>query len=191
MQTQLFDFILDNIVAIISLVFAIISFVLSIKLKRNTLKSGCAIVDRFHEDNYAIAIVNRGSNPIKITYISAEIGDGGPKYEEKEEGKKTPASGYNDLKPIKYFIDIMPKVNQEWKGFSLRIVGRWIPPNDEIVLFAIAPKDEKTRKDILNAMCSLKINIDYQDISGKKHKKAASYKSYADFFLDGQYKVGK
>ena len=157
-------------ISIISLAFSAISLITSQRLQRKSRRIGCDIVDRYHEDNLAIVIVNRGTNPIIIESFFARN---------------------NEKQSSKNLIEMMPKVGQNWKGFSLKVVGRVIPVNGEIVLFAIDPIEDQIRKTLLNTMNNMEIEVTYRDISGKRQKKVLYKNSFADFFLRGDYKIGK
>ena len=157
-------------ISLISLSFSAISLITSQRLQRKSRKIGCDIVDRYHEDNLAIVIVNRGTSPIIIESFLA-------RNKEHQSSKN--------------LIEMMPKVEQNWKGFSLKVVGRVVPINGEIVLFAIDPIDDQIRKTLLNAMNNLEIEVTYRDISGKRQKKIFYQNNFANFFLSGDYKIGK
>lgn len=128
--------------------FSITTFIIERFYRKKSLDIGCDIIEKYHNDNVAVMIVNRGVNVISIDSISV-----------KKNGEVR-----DNL------ITFMPKLNQNWKGFSLEIRNRNVLPNEEIVLCAINPKTEEIFEKMITTLYGIEIIVKYSDVYGKKHK---------------------
>lgn len=129
-----------------------------------SIKPYCAIIERYHEHNIAVVISNRGLGPLVIDHIDVTNG-----HEHK-----------NNL------IELLPKVDQLWKGFSMEICGRAIMPDHEVRLCAIEPETYEIRTQILQAISNITISVDYHDSYGKKYKVTKAL-TWSKLFLSNSF----
>ncbi len=162
---------MDNVFDAINLMLSIIAICVSIHAIRITrvhnklsVEPICAIIERYHEHNLAVVIVNRGLGAMIIDSVTVFK---------------------NDIERHN-LIEFMPKVNQLWNGFSLEIKKRAILPDHELVLCAIDPESKEIRDQILSALADITITVTYHNIYGKTKQKSKTL-SYCKTFLDNNF----
>ena len=156
---------LDIIAVIISAIALLVAGwcgVITRTHNRVSIKPYCAIIERYHEKNIAVVILNRGLGPLVIDQIDVFNG-----HEHKDN-----------------LIEFMPTVNQFWKGFSLEICGRAIMPDHEICLCAIEPNSTEIRDQLLRAISTITIVVNYHDSYGKKYNVKKEL-TWSKLFLEG------
>lgn len=136
------------IISVVALFIAAWSGLITRKHNQISIKPYCAIIERYHEHNIAVVISNRGLGPLVIDHIDV----------------------YNSSEHKDNLIELLPQVDQLWKGFSLEICGRAIMPDHEVRLCAIEPETPETRTKILEAISDITISLTYHDSYGKKYK---------------------
>ena len=161
---------IESFVDILTLIISIIALCISfgcglITLIHNiiSVKPYCAIIERYHEHNLAIVIVNRGSGPLVIKSIDVSKID-----------------IHRDN-----LIEFMPKVKQLWEAFSLEIRGRAVLPDHEITLCAIDPSSQEIRDQVLTAIADINVNVVFHDSYGRKGKATKTLLGSKIFINDG------
>ena len=156
------------IVAFAAFCTAICYFLFEEFHRRKDAEPRCKIVERYHDDNIAVTIVNRGSGCLIID--SVEVRKNGITK--------------NDL------ISFMPRLKQYWRGYSLEISGRDLLPNEEVVLCAICPKNHFARVKVLRALADIEICVTYHSGHSKKKRKISKQLVYPHHFLQNRdYKI--
>ncbi len=168
METSVLIDLLTLIVACATFCSAMGYFLFEEHHRRKDAIPQCKIIERYHNDNLAVVIANRGSGILIIDSIQV-----------KKNGEMR-----NNL------ITFMPKLNQYWKGYSLEIAGRDLMPSDEVVLCAIYPKCQRNRDKVLTALYNVEITVIYHNGHSKKKHTVSKTLVYPRYFLANKdYKI--
>ena len=129
--------------------------------RRKDATPQCRIIERYHDDNVAVVIANRGTGILIIDSVQV---------------KKNGETRDN-------LITFMPKLKQRWKGYSLETAERDLLPQDEIVLCAIHPKSQRNRVKVLKALIGVEITVTYHNGHSKKKETVIKKLKYPRYFL--------